>query len=137
MVTDIITRPMKLRPKERYGPTTGNSNSSLRRTASEGGIEPSSSNHKTGKRIVGTFLNRLKSQKQFYTAKCHAARPRSLEHWYRLYKSSTPNVFIWCRSCDLNSAYNLKCRKNAYIILTYYPLAIWWGSRTETQHHQA
>jgi hypothetical protein len=65
MATDIMTRPMKVRPKEMYGPTTGNSNSSLRRTASEGGIEPSSSNHKTGKRIVGTFLNRLKSQNNF------------------------------------------------------------------------
>jgi hypothetical protein len=63
--TDIVTRPIKVIPKEIYGPTIGISNNSLRRTASEGGMEPSSSNHKTGKRIVGTFLNRLKSQKNF------------------------------------------------------------------------
>jgi hypothetical protein len=62
MVTDIVTRPTQVNPKDKYGPTTGNSNSSLRGSASEGGIEPSSSNHKTGNRIVGTLLNRLKQE---------------------------------------------------------------------------
>jgi hypothetical protein len=62
-VTDIVTKPIKAKPNEMYGPTIGKSNSILRGSASEGGIVPSSSNHKTGNRIVGTFLNRLKPRR--------------------------------------------------------------------------